>query len=108
MHNSDVDDDTLSTKPHDQRSNNLPAWEALPENQERNGVIFRMPASVRDGSVWLISRNGHSFTHLFGSVTDPLRGFPTSIVLDGEVIAINDKGQPDPTRDMYRVSAEYG
>jgi bifunctional non-homologous end joining protein LigD len=56
---------------------------------------FRVLASVRDGSVRLISRNGVSFTDLFGPVTDALRGFPTSIVLDGEVIAINDKGQPD-------------
>jgi hypothetical protein len=37
----------------------------------------------------------HPFTNLFGPVTDALRGFPTSVVLDGEVIAINDKGQPD-------------
>jgi bifunctional non-homologous end joining protein LigD len=56
---------------------------------------FRVLASVRDGSVRLISRNGHPFTNLFGPVTDALRGFPTSVVLDGEVIAINDKGQPD-------------
>jgi ATP-dependent DNA ligase len=51
---------------------------------------FRMLASVR-----LISRNGVSFTNLFGPVSDALRGFPTSIVLDGEVIAIKDQGQPD-------------
>ncbi len=43
----------------------------------------------------LVSRNGHSFTNLFGPVSDVLRGFPTSILLDGEVIVINDKGQPD-------------
>lgn len=52
-----------------------------------------MLASVRDGSARLISRNGHSFTNLFGPIADALHGFPTSIVLDGEVIAINDKGQ---------------
>ncbi len=56
---------------------------------------FRVLASVRDGSVRLISRNGHSFTNLFGAVSDALRGFPVSILLDGEVIVINDKGQPD-------------
>jgi bifunctional non-homologous end joining protein LigD len=56
---------------------------------------FRVLASIRDGSVRLISRNGASFTNLFGPVTDALRGFPTSVVLDGEVIAINDRGQPD-------------
>jgi ATP-dependent DNA ligase len=56
---------------------------------------FRVLASVHDGSVRLISRNGHSFTNLFGPISDSLRGFPTSIVLDGEVVAINDRGQPD-------------
>ena len=56
---------------------------------------FRTLASVRDGAVRLISRNGHSFTDLFGPVADALRAFPTPVVLDGEVIAINDRGQPD-------------
>lgn len=56
---------------------------------------FRVMASVRDGSVRLISRNGASFTNLFGPVAGALRGFPTSVVLDGEVICINDRGQPD-------------
>jgi bifunctional non-homologous end joining protein LigD len=56
---------------------------------------FRTLASVRDRAVRLISRNGHSFTHLFGPITDALRGFPVSIVLDGEVVAINAKGKPD-------------
>ena len=56
---------------------------------------FRVLATVRDGSVRLISRNGHSFTNLFWPISDALRGFPTPILLDGEVIAINDKGQPD-------------
>ena len=56
---------------------------------------FRVLATVRDGSVRLISRNGHSFTNLFWPVSDAVRGFPTSILLDGEVIVINDQGQPD-------------
>jgi bifunctional non-homologous end joining protein LigD len=56
---------------------------------------FRVLAAVRDRSVRLLFRNGHSFTRLFGPVTDALREFPTSLVLDGEVIAINDRGQPD-------------
>jgi bifunctional non-homologous end joining protein LigD len=56
---------------------------------------FRVLASIRNGAVRLISRNGHSFTNLFGAVSDALRGFPASTVLDGEVIAINKRGQPD-------------
>lgn len=56
---------------------------------------FRVLATVREGSVRLLSRNGHSFTKVFGPVSDSLRGFPVSLVLDGEVIAIDDRGKPD-------------
>lgn len=56
---------------------------------------FRVLAAVREGAVRLLSRNGHSFTKLFGPISDALRGFPVSLVLDGEVIAINDRGRPD-------------
>jgi bifunctional non-homologous end joining protein LigD len=56
---------------------------------------FRVLASMLDGAVRFISRNGHSFTHVFRPITDGLHGFPVSIVLDGEVICINDKGKPD-------------
>ncbi len=69
---------------------------------------FRVLASVRDGSVRLISRNGHSFTNLFGPVCDALRGLPTSIVLDGEVIVINDKGQPDFAALQQRLRPRNG
>jgi len=38
-----------------------------------------------------------AFVHeiLFGPVSDALRGFPASLVLDGEVVAITDEGRPD-------------
>jgi bifunctional non-homologous end joining protein LigD len=67
-----------------------PAWTYEPKWDG-----FRVLATVRDSSVRLISRNGHSFTNLFWPISDALRGFPTSIPLDGEVIVITDKGQPD-------------
>ncbi len=69
---------------------------------------FRVLASVRDGSVRLISRNGHSFTNLFSPVSDALRGFPASILLDGEVIVINDKGQPDFEALQARLRPQNG
>ena len=56
---------------------------------------FRVLATVRERSVRLLSRNGHSFTKLFGPISDALRGFPISLVLDGEVIAIDGRGRPD-------------
>jgi bifunctional non-homologous end joining protein LigD len=69
---------------------------------------FRVLATVRDGSVRLISRNGHSFTNLFWPIPDALRGFPTSILLDGEVIAIKDKGQPDFDALQQRLRPRNG
>ncbi len=69
---------------------------------------FRVLATVRDGSVRLISRNGHSFTNLFWPISDALRGFPTSILLDGEVIAINDQGQPDFEVLQHRLRPRNG
>jgi bifunctional non-homologous end joining protein LigD len=80
-----------------------PAWTYEPKWDG-----FRVLASVRDGSVRLISRNGHSFTNLFWPISDALRGFPTSILLDGEVIAINDKGQPDFEALQQRLRPRNG
>ena len=80
-----------------------PAWTYEPKWDG-----FRMLAAVRDGSVRLISRNGHSFTNLFWPVSDALRGFPASLLLDGEVIAINDKGRPDFEALQQRLRPRNG
>ena len=69
---------------------------------------FRVLAPVREDSVRLVSRNGHSFTNLFGPVSDALRGFPTSILLDGEVIVIHDKGQSDFEALQQRLRPRNG
>ena len=52
--------------------------------------------------------NGHSFTNLFWPISDALRGFPASILLDGEVIAINDKGPPDFGALQHRLRPQNG
>ena len=80
-----------------------PAWTYEPKWDG-----FRVLASVRDGSVRLISRNGHSFTNLFWPISDALRGFPTPLLLDGEVIAINDKGRPDFEALQQRLRPRNG
>jgi bifunctional non-homologous end joining protein LigD len=69
---------------------------------------FRVLAAIKDGSVWLLSRNGHSLTTLFAPVADALRGFPTSVLLDGEVIAITDTGRPDFEALQRRLRAREG
>jgi bifunctional non-homologous end joining protein LigD len=50
---------------------------------------FRVLAVIRDGYVKLVSRNGHSFTRLFGPVSDAIRVFPTSALLDGGSLALS-------------------
>jgi bifunctional non-homologous end joining protein LigD len=69
---------------------------------------FRVMAAARDGHVRLVSRNGHSFTRLFGPVAEVLRGFPVSILLDGEAIVINDRGQPDFEALQSRLRPSHG
>ena len=69
---------------------------------------FRVLATIREGSARLVSRNGHSFTHLLGPISDALRGFPTSILLDGEAIAVNDNGQPDFEALQARLRPRHG
>jgi bifunctional non-homologous end joining protein LigD len=68
---------------------------------------FRVLASIRDGHVRLVSRNGHSFMN-FGPVSDALRAFPTPTLLDGEVIAINNRGKPDFEALQARLRARDG
>jgi bifunctional non-homologous end joining protein LigD len=44
----------------------------------------------------------------FGPVSDALRAFPTPILLDGEVIAINNRGKPDFEALQARLRARDG
>ncbi|HLW61418.1 MAG TPA: hypothetical protein VKV57_16055 [bacterium] len=69
---------------------NDPAWMYEPK---WDGV--RVIAMIRDGSVRLLSRNVLSFTDLFRPVAEALRGFPASLVLDGEVVVLDERGLPD-------------
>jgi bifunctional non-homologous end joining protein LigD len=69
---------------------------------------FRVMAAARDGYVRLVSRNGHSFTRLFGPVAESLRDVPVSILLDGEAIVINDRGQPDFEALQSRLRPSHG
>jgi bifunctional non-homologous end joining protein LigD len=45
---------------------------------------------------------------LFGPVSDALRGFPSSLVLDGEVVAITDDGRPDFEALQERLRPQDG
>ena len=56
---------------------------------------FRVIAQIHNGAVRLLSRNLYSFTETFRPVAEALREFPTSLVLDGEMVVLNEKGLPD-------------
>jgi bifunctional non-homologous end joining protein LigD len=98
------------------RANRHPCWL---RRRPRSSTIRlgRTNRSGTDSGCWrrlgivrfrLISRNGHSFTNLFWPVSDALRGFPTSLLLDGEVIAINDQGRPDFEALQQRLRPRNG
>ena len=54
---------------------------------------YRIEAVVSDGGVRLISRNEKDWTSRFPAVADELSGLPvSSAVLDGEIVAYDDKG----------------
>jgi len=54
---------------------------------------YRIESVIADGAVRLISRNEKDWTSRFPAVADALRGLPvSSAVLDGEIVAYDDKG----------------
>ena len=56
---------------------------------------YRAVAYIHQGDVELSSRNLNSFAKTYTPVTNALKELSFSAVLDGEVVAINDKGVPD-------------
>lgn len=56
---------------------------------------YRAIAEVRDGTVSLYSRNGISLSGKFQPVVDSLLKLKFDAVLDGEVVVVDDMGQPD-------------
>ena len=56
---------------------------------------YRAIAEIRDGGVSLYSRNQISLTKKFYPVTESLKKFRFDAVLDGEIVIVDDQGQPD-------------
>lgn len=56
---------------------------------------YRAIAEVKDGNVRLYSRNGLSFLGLYKPVATALKQIKDDVVLDGEIVVLNDKNQPD-------------
>lgn len=56
---------------------------------------YRSLAYIESKKVQLVSRNNISFTGNYSDVAEALKELTFSAVLDGEIVAINDKGVPD-------------
>jgi len=69
---------------------------------------YRAVAEIRDRSVSLYSRNGISFERKFPPVFESLRGFGFNAVLDGEIVVVNDHGDPDFQMLQHYKSAGKG
>lgn len=64
---------------------------------------YRAVAEVRESGVSLYSRNGISFEKKFFPVVESLRKFHFEAVLDGEVVVVDNQGQPD-----FELLQNYG
>jgi bifunctional non-homologous end joining protein LigD len=56
---------------------------------------YRAVAEIRDGEVSLYSRNGISLGKKFPPILEALRKCRFEAVLDGEIVVVDDRGQPD-------------
>ncbi len=56
---------------------------------------YRTLSFIENGNVKLISRNGRNFTKKFVTLAHSLSSFKQNCVLDGEIVAFNDKGISD-------------
>lgn len=57
---------------------------------------YRILALIQNGKVALLTRNGHDWTHRFKAIATGLARLPLeSGVIDGEIVALNAKGNSD-------------
>jgi len=66
---------------------------------------YRAVAEIRGGDVSLYSRNLLPLNEKFPPIVESLRKFPFDAVLDGEIVVVDDQGQPDfELLQNYRTS----
>jgi bifunctional non-homologous end joining protein LigD len=56
---------------------------------------YRAQAINANGKLSLYSRNRKSFNRQYPSVVDGLHDLPANTVVDGEIVALDDKGRPN-------------
>jgi bifunctional non-homologous end joining protein LigD len=69
---------------------------------------FRAISELDGSEVELYSRNGNSFNHAYPAVYNALKKLNLNAVLDGEIIVLNENGQPDFQKlQLYRSVGGY-
>lgn len=89
--------------------------EVYPEAFSRPGWLFeikfdgyRVVIGRRGGKVTLLSRNGNELTDAFRDVAAAVAELPGGdLVLDGEVVALDEKGRPSFQRLQQRVTTTF-
>jgi bifunctional non-homologous end joining protein LigD len=89
--------------------------EVYPEAFSRPGWVFeikfdgyRVVIGRRGGKVTLLSRNGNELTEAFRDVAAAVAELPGGdLVLDGEVVALDEKGRPSFQRLQQRVATTF-
>ena len=56
---------------------------------------YRAIAEIQEGKVSLYSRNQLSLAKKFAAITETLQKFRFDAVLDGEIVVVDDQGQPN-------------
>ncbi len=76
-------------------SHDIPAFDDADWIFEIKWDGYRAVAETGGKDVRLYSRNGLSFLDAYGAIAEELRNVKHTMVLDGEIVALNDKGRPD-------------
>jgi bifunctional non-homologous end joining protein LigD len=56
---------------------------------------YRAIAELKKADVKLYSRNGNSFVDIYPAVVDALKSLKINAIIDGEIVVINEEGNPD-------------
>ena len=57
---------------------------------------YRLAVHIEPGSVRIITRGGHDWTHRFPGIEEEAKKFsPATMILDGEAVVFNERGIPD-------------
>jgi bifunctional non-homologous end joining protein LigD len=64
---------------------------------------YRLQLHVASGRVTIYTRNGHDWTAKFPELAADLAGWP-DVILDGELTALDERGQPDFSRLRASIS----